>query len=186
MTFLPRLLVVALIGAVLGYVAETIHKSAGVWVLPDDAGLPVWISVVYFFGIIGAGFAFVWFERRQKVFTPFSTSTLMVEGGLFAALYLAPPLLHNHEVVLTIVASAYLLVRLGFFREKGDIAVAVFAMAADFVLEFALAAAAPFDYSNAQWMPLPLWLAPLWGGLGLGLRRFFVATLRLYPGRGGQ
>jgi len=175
-----RLFSVALVGAAVGYCAENIHKAAGVWVLPEGAGLPVWISVVYFFAIIGTGFAFVWFERRVKVFTPFSVRTLFIEGGLFAALYLAPPLLHSHEVGLTVVASAYLLVRLIFCRAKGDLAVAVFVLSADYVLEFALAAASLFEYSNAQCMPLPLWLAPLWGGLGIGLRRFFVATLKLY------
>ena len=168
-----RLLVTAAAGAILGFGAENLHLAAGVWALPRGAGLPWWIVAVYFFGLLGAGFAFAGIERRAGAQLVVSRRRLVAEMGLFASLFLAPVLLHTHELLLTAVVTGYLALRLALFREPGDLCVVMLVVVIDVLVEGALVSGSFYRYPRAEWMALPLWLAPLWGGLGLGLRRFF-------------
>ncbi len=172
-----RFLVSAAAGAVLGFGAEKLHLAAGVWALPRGAGLPWWIAAVYFFGLLGAGLAFAGIERRAGARLLVSRRRLVGEIALFASLFLAPVLLHTHELVLTAVVTVYLGFRLALFREPGDLGVAAFAVGVDLLVEGALVSRSLYTYPNAGWTALPLWLAPLWGGLGLGLRRFFRVAM---------
>ena len=171
-----RLCALALVGAFLGFGAETIHQRAGVWILPDKAAQPWWIVGVYFVALLSAGVAFSWYERRIQPALSVSRSSLAVEVALFLALFLSPPFLHSHEITLTVAASSYLALRLVFFRRRGDLAVVIGVICLNLAVELALVSANLYAYSTAQWLPVPLWLAPLWGGLGLGLRRFFSAA----------
>ena len=171
-----RLPMLALVGASLGFGAETIHQRAGVWVLPDGAAQPWWIVGVYFVALLGAGAAFGWYEGRLQSTLSLTRTIVVAEVALFVTLFLWPPLLHNHEITLTIVASSYLLFRLLVFRHRGDLTVVVAVVCLNLALELTLIAANLYDYTTAQWLPVPLWLAPLWGGLGLGLRRLFSVT----------
>ncbi len=66
--------------------------------------------------------------------------------------------------------------RLALFRAPADLAVAGAIVAADLAIESALVAAGLFTYANAEFAPLPIWLAPLWAGLGLSLRRLLGAA----------
>lgn len=175
-TYILRLPLLACLGAFLGFGAETIHQRAGVWVLPEGAGQPWWIVIVYFFGILAAGFAFSWYERQPTRALCVPRAHLLVEILLFFALFLCPPLLHTHELVLTGVSACFLTVRLAFFRRPGDLAVVIGIISLNLAVELALVSAELYAYSTAQWLPVPLWLAPLWGGLGLGLRRFYLAA----------
>lgn len=172
-----RLLVSAAAGAILGFGAENLHLAAGVWALPRGAGLPWWIVAVYFFGLLGAGFAFARIERRTGAQLLVSRRRLVMEVGLFVSLFLAPVLLHTHELILTAVVTGYLGIRLALFREPGDLVVAAFAIGVDLLVEGVLVSGSFYRYPGAEWTTLPLWLAPLWGGLGIGLRRFFRVAL---------
>jgi hypothetical protein len=162
-----RLALLAIAGGLLGYLAETVHRAAGVWVLPEGAGLPLWIIPVYAVALYGAGLGFARVDRNLGKVHP------VVEALLLGALFGLPPLLHTHEILLTAVATATLFGRLAVHRRPGDLGVVVAVIAADLVVEGALVATGFFRYANAAYAPLPLWLAPLWGGLGLSLRRLF-------------
>jgi hypothetical protein len=178
-----RFLVIAFLGGICGFLAELVHLRAGVWTLPEGTAPPWWIGIVYFLGIFAAGLAFSGIERYTRYRLSVSLSILCLEGLLFAALFLAPPLLYRHEGILAAIALAYLALRLLFFRAPGDPVVAATAMAVDFALESALVAASLYHYPCARWMHLPLWLAPLWGGLALGLRRLFLAASSGFRGK---
>lgn len=170
-----KVLGLAMAGSLLGFLAEAVHQQAGVWVPARGAGLPLWIIAVYLVGLMVTGVAFLVLERRlpPRILT---RKVLMLEVLLLGALFLLPPLLHSRELLLLVVATAYLLARLLLFRWPGDLLVAAFAMALDLIIEGTLVSFSLYSYANAQWLPLPLWLAPLWAGLGLGLRRIFYKS----------
>lgn len=174
-----RLFVVAAFGAVVGPLAELAHWYAGVWELRDGAALPLWISLVYFLALLGAGFVFRGAERRWDLPSRPAKLSLWCELVLLVALFSAPPLLHSQEIVLTFVAASYLGARLLAAREPGDLSVALTIGLTDLVLEGALVWAGFFRYTSASHAPLPLWLPFLWGGLGLTLRRLFFLIDRL-------
>jgi hypothetical protein len=90
-------------------------------------------------------------------------------------LYLAPPLLYLYEAPFAAAASAYLCLRLWRAHAPGDLVVAAAAIAIDAALEGALMHAGFYHYARASLGPFPLWLFPLWGALGLVLRRLFRA-----------
>jgi hypothetical protein len=99
---------------------------------------------------------------------------VVVEAILFAVLFLLPPLLHHREPLLAMLATGYVVVRLVFFRARGDAMVAAVVVAADVTVELCLVRASFYRYANAAFLPVPLWLLPLWAGLALSLRRFFL------------
>jgi hypothetical protein len=173
---LTKSLTLAAAGAVLGTLAETVHHRAGVWTLPDGGALPAWIALAYFAGLLAAFEGLRRFERRQARALVPAPRAVALEALLFVALFLAPPLLHPHERLLTALAIAYLAARLVWFRAPGDVAVALAVAAADAALERALIGGGLFRYAHASLGPLPLWLVPLWAGLGLGLRRLALAA----------
>ena len=61
------------------------------------------------------------------------------------------------------------------------LAVVSFVVVVDTVVEGTLVALGWFRYVEAAYAPLPLWLAPLWAGLGLSLRRIIRAALGGVP-----
>lgn len=172
-----RLLIFCLAGALCGSVVEYVHLLAGVWTLPAGRSFPPWIAVVYFFGLLGMGLLF---QRRRawRVAATMTYRTLLVELAALAALMLLPPLLHRLELLLVLVAGAFLAVRLWRFRLAGDVSFALAVAGVDLVLELIMTAASLYQYENASLGPLPLWLPLLWAGLALGLRR--VHTWVLY------
>jgi hypothetical protein len=165
-----RAVVVAALGALVGTLAERVHRRAGVWELPDGGPLPPWVTLAYFVGLYAAALAFRRFERGRALSVP--PARAAAEALFVLALFGAPPLLHAHEARLAALASAVLVARLLVERAPGDVAVAFAVAGADVALEGGLVAAGLFRYREAA-APLPLWLAPLWGAIGLGLRRLF-------------
>ncbi len=168
-----RLLALAALTSPLALAAESIHRRAGVWIPVREAPPAAWIPAVYFVATVGCGGALAWLERRVRpALAPGRRRAL--EAVPVLALFLAPPLLHARELVLLALASGYLVLRLAAWRAPGDLAVAAVAMAGDLGIEAALVALGFYRYAHAAWGPLPLWLAPLWGGLALGLRRLLL------------
>ncbi len=153
------------------------HQHASVWVLPARARVPWWIAVVYFCGLTVAGAIFFRVEHRLGFVLDRSAAALGIEATLLLLWFLAPVILHPHEVLFTLLTLGYLSLRLFLWRAPGDIAIVLIAVGLDLVIELSLIAAGLFHYSNARWLPVPLWLAPLWGGMALGLRRVFFVAL---------
>ena len=158
-----RLALLAAVGAAVGTLAEMAHQHASVWVLPAAAQVPWWIAVVYFFGLAAAGYIFFGVERRLGFVLERSAGALAIEAALLLSWFLAPVILHPHEVLFTLLALGYLSLRLLVWRAPGDIAIVLIAVVLDLAIELSLIAAGLFHYSNARWFAVPLWLAPLWG-----------------------
>ena len=167
----------AVLGAVLGPLAETVHQRAGVWILQQAPTLPWWIGAIYFVALLLAGAGFYWWERRLGFALELSRKAVAVEVGLLVGLFLAPVLLRHYELWFALAASAFVAVRLGWFRARGDVQVAMAVMVANLAIESILVGASLYRYADAQWLALPLWLGPLWAGLGLSLRRLFYTGL---------
>lgn len=171
-----RSIQVAALGAVLGAAIEVAHRRAGVWVLADAAKVPWWIAPVYFAGLLAAVMELRALEARSATPLRPGKREVLVEALAAAVLVAAPVFLHRHEVLLSALTAGWLAARLVFRRHPGDLAVAATVAAADAGIESALIYGSLFHYANAAWMPLPLWLSPLWAALALSLRRLFRAA----------
>jgi hypothetical protein len=168
-----RSVVLAAIGALCGFLAETVHRRAGVWTLPGGGGMPLWVAAVYFGGLLGAALASRRFEAARGLRV--GPRALAVEAALACGWFLLPPLLHRHEELLATLATAGVAARLLFLGRRGDLAVIAFVVVVDTAVEGTLVTLGWFRYAEAAYAPLPLWLAPLWAGLGLSLRRIIRA-----------
>lgn len=174
---IPRLALIGVLGAVLGSLGEAAHHRAGVWSLPEGATLPWWVTAAYLVAIPGVALAFRWLDGRLCVTAAPTRAAAALEGVTVLALFLSPTLLHPHETVLAAALWACLFARLVLVRARGDAWVVVVAMVVDAGLELSLAALGLFTYTHASAGPLPLWLAPFWGCMGLSLRRLFAWVL---------
>jgi hypothetical protein len=152
-----------LAGGVLGYFAESVHRRAGVWTLPNDGPMPLWVALVYALGIALLSEGFRRFPRVR--------ARLAIEVPLLVVLFLLPPLLFRHPLVLTAIAGVYVTIRLLVARAPGDLTLALAVAAADLALEYGLVSAGLYRYWGAT---IPLWLAPLWAAMALSLRRVLL------------
>lgn len=169
---------IAAAGALLGYVVEHLHRSAGVWSMPGDQALPPWILAAYFAGLLLVALLGRDVERRLGSPLVVTRTGAAVESGLLAAWFLAPPLLHRHELGLAATAFGALALRLALARAPGDAAFAAGVAALDLVAERSMVGAGLYRYTNAAHGALPLWLAPLWAGMGLSIRRLLAPLSR--------
>ncbi len=165
-----RHLALAGIAAALAAGAEALHLWAGVWALPEGASFPLWLPLVYLLALPGAALAFHALEGQLGPGDPPSRRRVVLEALGCLLLFLTPPLLCTHELLLAGLCLGWLALRLLLLRRRGDLAFALLAVVADLAIEGALARAGLFRYRHAAWAPLPLWLAPFWGGMALGLR----------------
>ena len=174
---MKRLALLATFGALAGFALELAHQRAGVWVLGQGEGkLPIWIPGVYFGGLLAAGLFFRWNEQRAGHPLRRSRRGLVTEVGVAAVLFVCPPLFHTFELGFAAALSAYLGTRLILHRARGDLLVVAFVTLADLGIESALLAADMFHYTTADFLPLPLWLAPFWASFALTLRRLCLWT----------
>lgn len=172
-----RLVGIAIVGGGLGWLGETVHARAGVWLRPPAVG-SAWIWAVYAAALFVAGLGLATLERRlAHPLRPLSRGGVVGEIAALLALYAAPPLLHEHELVLTALATVYLAGRLAIRRAAGDVLVVLTVIALDLAIEGLLLRASLYTYAHASLAGVPIWLAPLWGGLGLSLRRVFALAL---------
>jgi hypothetical protein len=170
---MSRLAAISSLGAVVFFALDSLHVRAGIWVATSHAGVPVPFLAVYFAGIFAAGLAFRSFERRHAL-AP-KPAAVAADAGVFVAVLIAHLLVFRQEALLAAVLATGLGVRLVFFRRQGDVAIAAAVIGLDLAFELALSAAGTFRYSVASVGPLPLWLCPMWGALGLSMRTFFAA-----------
>lgn len=171
-----RLMGASLGGGLAGYGAEMVHQWAGVWVLAGSQSVPWWIFLVYAVGFYGAGWVFFVADRRFGFPLPWSLRGLALEAGIVVAFFGLAAALYRWELLLFGAAAAFLVVRLGWLRQRGDLWIMLFVMALDYGVESILAAVGLFHYQQASYLNLPIWLVPFWGTLGLSLRRLFQVT----------
>jgi len=168
-----RLIGAALGGGLAGYGAEMVHQWAGVWVLAGSQSIPWWIFLVYAVGFYGAGWVFYLAERRFGFPLAWSIPSVVIEMAIVVAFFGLSAALYHWELWLFGVAAAFLAARMVWFRKKGDLWIMLFVMVLDYGVESILAAIPLFYYQQASYLNLPIWLIPLWGTLGLSLRRIF-------------
>ncbi len=101
----------------------------------------------------------------------------LLEALASLAIFFSPVLLHTHEHALAALLGVWVILRLATRRLPGDLLVVVVVVLVDHGIELALAALGLFTYTHASLGPLPLWLAPFWAGMGLGLRRLFLVAI---------
>jgi hypothetical protein len=171
-----RLILGSLAGGLAGYLGEVVHHWAGVWAMPGTSGQPPWIFAVYAAVLYVAGWCFFAVERRLAFPLAPTLRAYLIEGAGMVVLFLGVAAAYRHETALALVLLAWLGVRLVRFRARGDLVLAVFTAGLDYALESGLAAAGLYEYRVAAWTVLPLWLAPFWACMGLGLRRLYVLT----------
>ena len=169
-----RIAAVAALAAGVGYLAEAGHLRCGVWVLKSGSSLPGWVALVYLFAFLAFGAVLEHLERRSERRLHVTTVALPLESLAFAVIVFSPALAFRHELSFAILLAAYVVLRLRYIRARGDVLIAVLAASANFALELALIAAGLYRYPVAAWLPVPLWLAPFWAGIGLSLRRAFA------------
>lgn len=167
----------ALVGALLGYLMEGVHQRAGVWEAATGDRLPLWIIPVYFVGLLVVT-AFLGVVERRTRRRILAWQGLALEAALLLVLAAAPPLMQAQELLLAAGCLGYLMVRMALARWPGDLLVVAVFITLDLLVEWILVSQGLYSYSVAQYLPLPLWLAPLWGGIGLGLRRLLGAVTR--------
>lgn len=167
-----RLTILALFGAIVWYGFDSLHVREGIFSVTGSKGLPIYLALFYFLGFFIVGLFFRFLERSVKS-GRLSTKRLLFEIVAFLLVLLAHYLWYRTEILYMGIMLGYLLIRYFFFYERGDIRAVIFIAGLDLVCELLLIRFGIFSYSFAQWLPVPLWLAPMWGGLGLGVRRFY-------------
>ena len=173
-----RLIPIALAGCLLGFGLEMVHRAAGVWVLDRPALGLLWIAPIYFLGIVAVVDLLGRFGHLGR---PISVATVITEATILGLLFASPPIFYQFELLFAVLILCYLVLRLALFAAPRDVWVALTVVGLDLVIEGVLLVLGVFHYANADFAPVPLWLAPLWGAAALGLRRCCMALSTVTP-----
>jgi hypothetical protein len=176
---LSRLLGAFALGATLGTALDAIHAYGDVESYPREVlGRLGWF-VPLEFGLAGVASALLVPVLERAVgagpasWTPWER---IREVPLLAGLYLTSVGANGSDAVAFAVALAVLLaVRLAFVPARGDWAFALVAAVAGPAAEATIHALGAFDYTEPDFLGLPLWLPLLWANGGLAIRRIFGA-----------
>ena len=172
-----RLFILAALGATLWFGFDSIHVRAGIFAVQGSSGVPAWMVLCYFAGFLGVGLFFRALEARSTI-QPVTVSRLAIEILAFLTLLAAHYVWFSSELVYAAITGSYLAGRLLLRREPGDFATVAFVALLDLGVELTLIRLGRFSYAHSHWLPVPLWLSPMWGGLGLSVRRFFRFAAR--------
>jgi Protein of unknown function (DUF2878) len=141
------------------------------WFVPLEfglAGVAAALGVSLLEGLFGPGLAPAWtaWERLREVF-------------LLAGLYVTSVGANGASNVAFAVALLALLAgRLAFAPVRGDWAFALAAAIAGPATEAVIHALGAFDYTEPDFLGLPIWLPALWANGGLAIRRLFGPLAR--------
>jgi hypothetical protein len=136
------------------------------WFVPIEFGLAGVVSVL----------AIPLLERRFGDGRPpaWTTWERLREVPLLAGLYVTSIAVNGPSAPLFAAALLVLLaVRLTLAPARGDWAFALVAAIGDPAAEAAIHALGAFDYTEPDFLGLPLWLPALWANGGLAIRRLF-------------
>ena len=136
------------------------------WFVPLEFGLA---------GVVSA-LAIPWIERafRAEPKRDWSAWERIRELPLLAGLYLTSVGANGpYNGVLAVALLLVVAARLAFVPVRGDWAFALVAAIAGPAAEAAIHALGAFDYTEPDFLGLPIWLPPLWANGGLAIRRLF-------------
>jgi hypothetical protein len=166
------------LGAALGTALDAVHAYGDVETYSNEVlGRLGWF-VPLEFGLAGVASALAIgvLERAAGAGAPpaWSTWERAREVPLLAGLYLTSVGVNGSNAPFFLVALLVLLAaRLAFASTRGDWAFALTAAIAGPAVEAAIHALGAFDYTEPDFLGLPLWLPALWANGGLAIRRLF-------------
>ncbi len=173
-----RLAAAFLLGATLGTALDAIHAYGDVETYPNELfGRLAWF-VPLEFGLAGVAvvLAIPVLERWAGEGGPraWTTWERLRELPLLGGLYVTSVAANGPDAALFGVALLVLLgVRLAFVAVPGDWAFALVAAVAGPAVEATIHALGAFDYTEPDFLGIPLWLPALWANGGLAIRRLF-------------
>jgi hypothetical protein len=155
-----------LLGATLGTALDAIHAYGDVEAYPNDALDRLAWFVPLEFGLAGIAVAVAIpvLERAAG------------EGRLplLAGLYVTSVAANGPGAAAFLAGLLVLLaVRLAFGEVRGDWAFALVAAVAGPAVEAIVHATGAFDYTEPDFLGLPMWLPALWANAGISIRRVF-------------
>jgi hypothetical protein len=180
-----RLAAAFALGAALGTALDAIHAYGDVETYPNEVlGRLGWF-VPLEFGLAGvaSALAIPVLERAVGRGTPraWPMWERVRELPLLIGLYFTSVEANGTNATLFLGALLVLLaVRLGFAAVPGDWAFALVAAVVGPLVEAAIHATGAFDYTEPDFLGIPLWLPALWANGGLAIRRIF-GPLALAP-----
>lgn len=172
-----RLVLLAAVAALLWYGFDSLHVRKGIFAVANTQGVPWWMVLCYFAGFVGAGLFFRGLDRRTPMRNTVTRARLLVEVIAFLAVLAAHYAFYADEVTYTLLAAGYVALRMVKDRQPGDVAAMLFVVLLDLAVELTLTHNGRFAYSHTQWLPVPLWLSPMWAGLALSVRRFYAVAM---------
>jgi hypothetical protein len=176
---LSRLLRAFGLGAALGTALDAIHAYGDVenyshetlgrlgWFVPLEFGL-AGVASALAVPLLERGFG----EGRPPAWTSWER---IRELPLLAGLYMTSVAANGPAgaVPFAVALLVLLAVRLGLVATRGDWAFALAAAIAGPAVEAAIHGLGVFDYTEPDFLGLPLWLPALWANGGLAIRRLF-------------
>ena len=168
----------------LGTALDAIHAYGDVETYPHaELGRLAWF-VPLEFGLAGvvSAFAVLWLERRIGFGRPplWTGWERLREVLLLAGLYVTSVGANDTGgVAFAIALLAVVGARLKFAPVRGDWAFALLGAVAGPAVEAAVHAIGAFDYTEPDFLGLPIWLPALWANGGLAIRRLFGPFARL-------
>jgi hypothetical protein len=175
---LSRLLAAFALGAMLGTALDAIHAYGDVESYPSEAlGRLGWF-VPLEFGLAGVAVAIA-IPLVERAFglggpPPWTLWERLREVPLLAGLYLTSAAVNGSQALLFLIALLVVVTaRLAFASTRGDWAFALTAAIAGPAVEAAIHATGAFEYTEPDFLGLPLWLPALWANGGLAIRRLF-------------
>jgi uncharacterized protein DUF2878 len=176
--FRNRLIGAFLLGATLGTALDAIHAYGDVESYPNDALDRLAWFVPLEFGLAGIAVAFTIpvLERVAGEGRPreWSAWERVRELPLLAGLYVTSVAANGPGNAAFLVGLLVLLaVRLTFGEVRGDWAFALVAGVVGPAAEAIIHATGAFDYTEPDFLGIPMWLPALWANAGLSIRRIF-------------
>jgi hypothetical protein len=167
------------LGAVLGTALDAIHVYGDVETYPNEVIGELGWFVPLEFGLAGvvAAFAIPVIERLYGEGTPpaWTWWERVREVPLLAGLYVTSVAANGpNSAIFAIALLVLLAARLAFTTARGDWAFALVAAVAGPLTEAAIHAIGAFDYTEPDFLGVPIWLPALWANGGLAIRRMFA------------
>jgi hypothetical protein len=167
-----------LLGATLGTALDAIHAYGDVEAYPNDALDRLAWFVPLEFGLAGIAVAVAIpvLERAAGEGRPpeWTAWERIRELPLLAGLYVTSVAANGPGAAAFLAGLLVLLaVRLAFGEVRGDWAFALVAAVAGPAVEAIVHATGAFDYTEPDFLGLPMWLPALWANAGISIRRVF-------------
>lgn len=139
----------------------TLHRGSFRFTQPDLLGLPFYEFFMWGFYVLNA----------IRFFGPEAPSGAATKAIGLAILFALPFSLVQDYRALLISSAAVLLVSIGFFHHRRDIAFVGYMIGVGAIIEYAGVWSGQWAYDGRTLGGVPLWFVTMWGGIGLFTHR---------------